>query len=140
MIVLAQGPHTPPLALKPKFLILSDASNRSDYPSVNRNQTVIVLPAMTPKPRHILASVILAAAAVSCGQSVEYVPDNHPKFFVDADGTNESAVRDTLRNRYPHLKLDDGRITLNNRCPVRKVGLNRRLPVLFVNSRPIGFC
>lgn len=95
---------------------------------------------MSPKPAHILAIAVLGAAALSCGQGVDYVPENHSAFFVDADGTNETTVRDTLRNPFPHLKLDDGQMTLNDRCPVRKVGLNRRLPVLFVNGRPIGFC
>lgn len=95
---------------------------------------------MKPNPRYILATAILAAVAISCGQGVDYVPDNHPAFFVDADGSHETTVRDTLRNRYPHLKLEGGEMTLNDRCPVRKSGLNRRLPVLFVNGRPIGFC
>lgn len=95
---------------------------------------------MKPNPNHVLATAILAAIAISCGQGVEYVPDNHPAFFVDADGTNETTVRDTLRNPHPHLKLAGGEMTLNDRCPVRKSGLNRRLPVLFVNGRPIGFC
>ncbi len=95
---------------------------------------------MRPNLTHILATAILAAAGISCGQGIDYVPDNHPEFFVDADGTNVTTVRDTLRNRYPHLKLADGQMTINDRCPVRRVGLNRRLPVLFVNGRPIGFC
>ncbi len=94
---------------------------------------------MKLKPAHFLAATILTAA-VSCSDGVDYVPDNDPKFFIDADGSNETTVRDTLRNRFPHLKLEGGEMTLNDRCPVRKVGLNRRLPVLFVNSRPIGFC
>ncbi len=95
---------------------------------------------MTTMPKYIIAAVILGVTAVACGDKVEYVSDNHPAFYVDADGTNESAIRDTLRNRFPHLKLDGGEVTLNDRCPVRKSGLNRRLPVLFVNGRPIGFC
>ncbi len=109
-------------------------------PPVNTIRIFRVLKRMSPKPTHLLATAILAAAAISCGQGVEYVADNHPAFFVDADGSNETTVRDTLRNRYPHLKLAGGELTLNDRCPVRKSGLNRRLPVLFVNGRPIGFC
>ncbi len=66
--------------------------------------------------------------------------DNMPIAFVDADGSHESLTRDTLRNRYPHLKMEGGEVSLNDRCPVRKVPLNRRLPALFVNGRPIGFC
>lgn len=66
--------------------------------------------------------------------------DNIPAAYVDADGSNESSVRDTSRNKFPHLKMTGGAITLNDRCPVRKVALNLRLPALFVNGRPIGFC
>lgn len=95
---------------------------------------------MSPNHNQLLAIAILTAAVISCGSEVEYVADNHPAFFVDADGSNESTIRDTLRNRFPHLRLADGQMTLNDRCPVRKSGLNRRLPVLFVNGRPIGFC
>lgn len=66
--------------------------------------------------------------------------DNIPVAYVDADGSHESSSRDTSRNRYPHLKMTGGEITLNDKCPVRKAGLNLRLPALFVNGRPIGFC
>lgn len=67
-------------------------------------------------------------------------PDNHPVAYIDADGTHESTTRDTLRNPFPHLLMADGRISANDRCPVRKVPLNKRLPALLANGRPIGFC
>lgn len=66
--------------------------------------------------------------------------DNIPAAYVDADGSHESQTRDTLHNSFPHLRMEGGAISLNDRCPVRKVPLNRRLPALFVNGRPIGFC
>jgi hypothetical protein len=41
----------------------------------------------------------------------------------------------------PHLRfLADGLITLNDRCPVRKVRLNPRMGASYVNGRPVGFC
>jgi hypothetical protein len=41
----------------------------------------------------------------------------------------------------PHLRLlADGLVTLNDRCPVRKVKLNPRMHAAYVNGRPIGFC
>ena len=44
---------------------------------------------------------------------------------------------DTLpRLRY----LADGLVTLNDRCPVRKVKLNPRMHAAYVNGRPVGFC
>ena len=41
---------------------------------------------------------------------------------------------------FPSLRYTDGSPSLNDRCPVRKAKLNRRLEPLFVNGRPIGFC
>jgi hypothetical protein len=51
-----------------------------------------------------------------------------------------NATIDTLIDHYPHMKMMDGKITLNDRCPVRRVPLNLRLPTLYVNEQPIGFC
>ena len=41
---------------------------------------------------------------------------------------------------FPRLRFVDGQISLNDRCPVRRSKLNRRLPPIRVNGRPIGFC
>ena len=38
------------------------------------------------------------------------------------------------------LQFEDGTVSLNDRCPVRKVKLNTRLRPMFVNGQPIGFC
>jgi hypothetical protein len=41
----------------------------------------------------------------------------------------------------PHLRyLADGKITLNDRCPVRKVALNPKMGASYVNGEPVGFC
>ncbi|MCM2272707.1 MAG: hypothetical protein NDJ18_09170 [candidate division Zixibacteria bacterium] len=40
----------------------------------------------------------------------------------------------------PRLRYANGDITINDRCPVRKVSLNPRLMPLFVNGKPLGFC
>ncbi len=34
----------------------------------------------------------------------------------------------------------DGKETLNDACPVRKVRLNRKMGAAYVNDRPVGFC
>ena len=89
----------------------------------------------------ILPVVFISVVGFGCGtQKVLTENDNVPAGFVDADGTNETLTPDTLRNLFPHLLMADGRITLNDRCPVRKAILNKRLPALFVNGRPLGFC
>jgi len=41
---------------------------------------------------------------------------------------------------FPKVVFADGSVSINDRCPVRKVPLNRRLSPLFVNGRPVGFC
>lgn len=38
------------------------------------------------------------------------------------------------------LQLPDGTVTANDTCPVAKRPLNPRMPVVYVNGRPIGFC
>jgi len=51
------------------------------------------------------------------------------------------AVFVTPTDSLPHLRfLADGLVTLNDRCPVRKVKLNPRMHAAYVNGRPIGFC
>jgi len=41
----------------------------------------------------------------------------------------------------PRLRyFDDGLVTLNDRCAVRKVKLNPKMPAVYVNGQPIGFC
>lgn len=41
----------------------------------------------------------------------------------------------------PRLRyLADGLVTLNDRCPVRKVKLNPRMHAAYVNGFPVGFC
>jgi len=47
----------------------------------------------------------------------------------------------TPADSLPHLRyLADGKISLNDRCPVRKVKLNPRMGASYVNGRPVGFC
>lgn len=36
--------------------------------------------------------------------------------------------------------LNDGQVSLNNQCPVRRVRLNVKMPAAYVNGRPVGFC
>lgn len=41
----------------------------------------------------------------------------------------------------PRLRfLADGLVSLNDRCPVRKVRLNPRMGASYVNGHPVGFC
>ena len=40
----------------------------------------------------------------------------------------------------PRIRYADDQVSLNDRCPVRKAKLNRKMPPLYVNGRPLGFC
>ena len=40
----------------------------------------------------------------------------------------------------PRLRFLDGQVSLNDRCPIRGGKLNRRVPAVYVNGLPIGFC
>jgi hypothetical protein len=41
----------------------------------------------------------------------------------------------------PRLRfLADGKVSLNDRCPVRLVRLNTRMGASYVNDQPVGFC
>lgn len=41
---------------------------------------------------------------------------------------------------YPRLVFADGQISLNDHCMVRMVKLNRKMPPIYVNGKPVGFC
>lgn len=41
----------------------------------------------------------------------------------------------------PQLRfLADDKLSLNDRCPVRRVRLNPRMGAHYVNGQPVGFC
>ena len=40
----------------------------------------------------------------------------------------------------PRIRWGEDPLSLNDRCIVRKVKLNLRMPPIFVNGKPIGFC
>ena len=41
----------------------------------------------------------------------------------------------------PYLRFFDGdQVSLNDRCPVRKVRLNPKMAPAYVNGQPVGFC
>ncbi len=92
--------------------------------------------------RPVVAAVwLLALVLFGCVRTAEPpIAENRPVAYVDPDGSHESMAIDTLYNRNPHLRFADGQISLNDRCPVRRVPLNVRLPGLYVNGKPIGFC
>lgn len=69
-----------------------------------------------------------AGAALAQSEAPKPAPPPRAEFVSPADSLP--------RLRY----LADGLVTLNDRCPVRKVRLNPRMRAAYVNGFPVGFC
>lgn len=42
---------------------------------------------------------------------------------------------------FPRLRyFDTNLVTINDRCAVRKTRLNPKMPAVYVNGQPVGFC
>ena len=77
--------------------------------------------------------VFMAAAAVvalACSEKQETTPREHVVFgeFIQPEDS------------FPKIRYFDGEVALNDRCAVRKVRLNTKMPPVYVNGRAIGFC
>ena len=78
-----------------------------------------------------ILAVVLTLGSLACqGEDTPQITLNTDAFAAYEDESAE----------FPRLRFPDGSLSLNDRCPVRKVKLNRRMPPLYVNGRPIGFC
>ena len=42
--------------------------------------------------------------------------------------------------KFPYLRFPYGDISCNDRCPLTKSRLNRKMNPVWVNDRPVGFC
>jgi len=78
----------------------------------------------------ILIGILLAAAVCGCGRDPgpELVLDTLPVVYTDPEA------------EFPRIRYGDGLVSVNDRCIVRKVKLNLRMPPVYVNGRPVGFC
>lgn len=56
------------------------------------------------------------------------------------DGPIEYVYASEGDSLLPRVRFADGQVSVNDRCPVRQVKLNRRMPPLYVNGHPVGFC
>ena len=82
--------------------------------------------------------VTLAAGAcvvvLACSKKQESAKEPAKDYVVMGEFVNPE---DSL----PRIRWDeDGRVSLNDRCAVRKVKLNPKMPPAYVNGEPIGFC
>ncbi len=91
-----------------------------------------------------LTVAALALTVIGCSSGGDQSGDNLPEssaaeapkvqYQVLAEKTSPQDSLFTLRY------LGDGLETLNDKCPVRKVPLNRKMMAAYVNGKPIGFC
>lgn len=88
-----------------------------------------MLPFRAPLPWLTAAAVLVAAFTVSCGPAEETVLLDDAALAAFADTTD-----------LPRLVYPGDLLTLNDRCPVRKSRLNPRMPAIWVNEHPVGFC
>lgn len=82
---------------------------------------------------NVLAGCLLAGCLWGCSKKEEVEDPKPVAALLPATFTDTTLA-------FPKMLFTDGSVSLNDKCPVRKVKLNRRLAPLFVNGRPIGFC
>jgi hypothetical protein len=84
------------------------------------------------QPRRWISFVVLVAALGCSGNKEE------------AEKPVEYAAVGELvqpADSFPLVRYFEGNLlSLNDRCAVRKVKLNPKMPPVYVNGRPIGFC
>ncbi len=77
-----------------------------------------------PKYHAITCSAVALAAVLGLSAC-----DSAPHAYVAGDPET-----------FPRVKFQNGSVSRNDRCPVRKNKLNRGFEPLYVNGRPLGFC
>jgi len=89
-------------------------------------------------PRRLPSIALIAAVVFAASIACERAPESSAVRTVESllDGAQYIDGPDTL----PRIQYADGSVTPNDRCMVRQVKLNRKLPPVFVNGLPIGFC
>ena len=100
---------------------------------------------MSQQPLPILKSFlptalfVLAACSGSTGPVTEH--ESQPATEPDPMPTEILGEIMHLDQEFSPMRYDDtGLVTLNDRCPVRRVPLNPAMQAVYVNGRPIGFC
>jgi hypothetical protein len=84
----------------------------------------------------IAAPVLIAVLGCGGGGSRDAAL---PRDAQKLSSSGETVLTDTT-SEFPRLRFADGQVSMNDRCMVRQVKLNPRLPALYVNGRPVGFC
>ena len=84
--------------------------------------------------RYPLSLALVAVAVVGLAACSKKDKDAKHEYMVLGEFVNP---QDSL----PRIRYFDGdQVSLNDRCAVRKVKLNTKMPPIYVNGQPIGFC
>jgi len=87
---------------------------------------------MSPRLRAYVSVAIMAVAVMAACSKKSKEPDKN--YMVLGEYVN---AEDSL----PRVRYFDGnQVSLNDRCAVRKVKLNVKMPPVYVNGRAVGFC
>src|SRR5262249_38353698 len=83
-------------------------------------------------PRRVATALALLVPALAPGCGADRMsrldPPMAPAAYVDP------------ASEAPHVRYGDGQVSLNDLCPIRKGTLKLRMPAVYVNGRPVGFC
>lgn len=83
----------------------------------------------TLRPSTVLIALLLAPiAACTSGDRSGQVDESFSVAYVDEE------------SEFPRIRYADGLVSVNDRCPVRQRKLNTKLPPIYVNGLPVGFC
>ena len=82
--------------------------------------------------RRIFFPLLLILPLTACSDSAP------PALVLDGEGVFEVASADPEK---PRLRYVDGQVSLSNTCGILlENGLNPKVPPMYVNGAPIGFC
>jgi hypothetical protein len=85
--------------------------------------------------------IVPALVLMMCGASRADEPQKEAA--TPEESTPRMAVGEFVHpaDSLSRLRYFDGdQVSLNDRCPVRKVRLNPKMPPVYVNGQPVGFC
>jgi hypothetical protein len=89
-------------------------------------------------------TVAVLAAGLACSKQQKQQAEKPPAQTKPMMAEKEYMVMGEYVNAQdslPRLRYFDGeQVSVNDRCAVRKVKLNPKMPPIYVNGQPIGFC
>ena len=95
-------------------------------------------------PKILLILIVVSLAGCAGAEPAQGPPPQPAEAEPEATGGMAGPILGSYTDEaaeFPKILFDDGeQVSLNDRCPVRKVKLNRKMPPVWINGRPVGFC